>query len=511
MSNIHNHATCVASVHKIPAEILAGIFYLVSPNHCHKYFPTDDPPRSFIQYPDCLTHVCSRWREVALSFPSFRTRDYNRRAGKLSLDVHLDDKGCMSDNSFLIDSIVSHLASRTKSLDFIITTPELLHFHRFVFDSMLPALSSKIFKTLRMSCEVSLPDPFITGRDSDPWLVHGSDDSDEYDWGPNMLRWDGDVIDDSFSGVRTLHLQGVFFNWSGKLYHGLVDLRLTAPPIGKATDMDVYTLMSILSNSPGLRIFHFSLELVTDEGIDDERLYKEPIHSVFLPDLEVIQVSTARAYLGKHPSFHAGSLLQLIAPGSKSLRLTIETGSDQNEPLFNSDGMKAFLARSKVEKLCVKNGYPSVDEMRLCHLPDLKVLVFDCCRRISVYPAPNPSFKLPTCFIHDGALDLEKLRSMVELCPAGLVLSMCDVVRCWNGGQTNDRIIPEAVLRAAFPTHSESFAHFSYWISINFDSSCNRSMGSEHCIPWRVEVPYPTWISYKLQRKGFKFMYKLRN
>lgn len=469
MKDTSRHSTR-APVHKLPAEILAFIFGLVSINRCHKHLSANEDPRSFIQYPDCLTHVCSHWREVALCFPFLwnhidltphnsihgglvsRSRDYNRRSGKLPLDVHLDDKGCTADNSFLIDSVVSHLASRTKSLELIITTPELLHFHRFVFDSMLPGLSPKIFKTLRMSCEVSLPDPFIAGRDSNPWLVHSSDDLDEYDWGPNILRCDGDVIDNSFSGVTTLHLQGVFFNWSCKLYRGLVDLRLTSPPIGRATDMDVYTLMSILSNSPRLRIFHFSLELVTYEGIDDEWLHKEPICPVFLPDLEVIQISTSRAYLGKLPSFHAGSLLQLLAPGSKPLRLTLETGPDKTEPLFDSDSMRAFFMRSKIEKLCVKSGYPSVDELRLCHLPDLKVLVFDTCRSVSVNFAPDSSFKLTTCFIHASELELEKLHSMVALCPIGLVVSMCDVVCRRPGDHTNGRIIPEAVLCAAFPT-----------------------------------------------------------
>ncbi|KAL5632253.1 hypothetical protein ACGC1H_000301 [Rhizoctonia solani] len=467
MSAGHNHVVHVAPIHRLPFETLVHIFILVSINRCHKVdFVDGHPPGNPPQYPDCLAHVCSRWRQIALSSPYLwthvdldprlssreglvnRTYNYTQRASMLPLDVHIDDKGCVEENSYILEAAFSHVASRTRSLNFIITAPELLHFHRSVFDSMVPILSPKLFNTLYMSCDVSLPDPFFAGRNSDPWITHNSDDLDEC---PNILRWESIAIDGSLSGVSNLHLQGVYFNWSSQLYHGLVDLRLTSPPVGKAADIDVYALRSILSNCPGLRIFHFSLELVTYDDPGYEYLYKDSSDPVCLPDLEVIYVSTARAYYGKYPSFNAGALLRLLAPGSKPLRLTIETGHDRNEPLFNSDGMREFCARSRVERLCVRNAYPSLDELRLCHLPDLKVLVFDSCRNISTQADPKSTFTLDSCFIHAAKLDLNQLPSLLGLCPTGLMFSMCDI-RDEPMGQESGRVIPEAELRAAFPT-----------------------------------------------------------
>ncbi|CAE6441713.1 unnamed protein product [Rhizoctonia solani] len=470
MQHMYDHTILTAPINKLPTELLIDIFLLVLKKRCHNPHCTGgNRSENRIRYPDRLAHVCYRWHEIVISLPLLWThidlnprtsmsgslvhhaRNYTNRAGRLTLDLHLDDRGCTRTGACIIEDIVSFTADRTQSLDFIITSPEILHFHRFVFEQMIPRLSPRVFKTLRISCEVSLPDPFIAGRDSDPWLVQDSDNPNDYDWGPNILRWKQEIINNSFSGVANLHLQGVFFNWSSMLYHGLIDLRLTSPPIGRATDIDIYTLNLVLSKCPGLQIFHFSLQLITHEVADDEVFFEQPCDPVSLPVLEVIEVSTAHAYTGGRPSFHAGSLLRLLAPGSKPLRLTLETGHSPNEPLFNSDGMKEFLARSRVELLCVRSGHPLMDELRLCHLPDLKVLMFDSCRRISASPNPNWSLEVQSFFVNATTLNLKDLHSMVRLCRNELVLSMCRVLPML-ADEKKAHFMPQEELQAMFPT-----------------------------------------------------------
>ncbi|CEL62822.1 hypothetical protein RSOLAG1IB_10506 [Rhizoctonia solani AG-1 IB] len=381
--------------------------------------------------------------------PLDRVIYHTNRSGKLPLELHLDDVGCTQDDASIVQDIVLVAGARIQSLDFTMTSPEILHFHRLVFEHILSGISPSDFKTLRISCEVSLPDAFITGYDSGPWLAFETGNAPHSDLGPNILRWKQGIINSGFSGVTNLHLQGVFFNWSSTLYHGLVDLRLTAPPIGKATDIHISTLKYILSKCPGLRTFQFSLHLITNE-VDDEPSLQRPSDPVSLPDLEMIRVSTAHAYIGGRPSFYVGSLLRLFAPGSKPLRLILETGRNPNEPLFESNGMKEFLVRSKVERLCIRNGHPSINEMRLCHLPDLKHLAFDSCHRISAPTSPNWSLGLQSLFVNATTLGQEDVRSMVELCPNGLTLSMCKICPT-HVDEKQAQSVPELDLQAMFP------------------------------------------------------------
>ncbi|KAH7332591.1 hypothetical protein B0J17DRAFT_709628 [Rhizoctonia solani] len=451
MSQIRNHFTCAAPVHKLPTEILYSIFHLVhaSVNRCHsRSFTGGDLPEYPVRYPDCLAHVCCRWRKIALSLPSLwthvdlttdisigegfldRARAYAERARSMLLEIHLDDKGCACGKDYYaLAGIIQHLASRVQGMEFVITAPKLLDFHGSVMNSLFPGISSKVFKNLRMSSEASLPGPFLWGRDN--WAA-----SDEHDLGPNILKCTNDVIDTGFSGVTSLHLRGIFFDWSRGLYHGLVDLRLSPSPTGRVPFITAFTLVAVLSKSPGLRIFQFSLNLSAPDDPDDT------LSPVSLPDLEVVQISTARAWSC------ASSLFQLLKPGSKPLRLTLETGPYEN--LVDQGGINEFFARSKVEKLCIRDGNLSMNELRRCDLPYLKVLVFDSCDRILIEPVPTSPSKWNSCMIHATKLDMYQLRSIFKLCPTGLTVSRCEVRR-WLRNEEHELVVPEAELRAAFP------------------------------------------------------------
>ncbi|KAG8728617.1 hypothetical protein FRC11_010588, partial [Ceratobasidium sp. 423] len=106
------------------------------------------------------------------------------------------------------------------------------------------------------------------------------------DLAPNALRLTESEMNYRLAGITTLHLQGVFFSWSSELYHGLVDLRLTSPINGNASEISQSSLLFVLSKSPGLKVLYFSLDLITPEHVEDEPMHNHPIDPVSLQDLE---------------------------------------------------------------------------------------------------------------------------------------------------------------------------------------------------------------------------------
>jgi hypothetical protein len=458
----HSRNLCinVTPINKLPSEILIQIFHFVSANSCPLLPSGDSSRRTMVpKYPDHLSHVCSHWRQVALSSPSlwahidlspdplsgrmFLNRAYtlSKRAGKVLYDIHIDDQGCTGSHH-AVDQVVSRLAPRSRALEFVITTQQLLPFHSYVFQGLVDGCKPEIFERLCVSSNVSFPDPLIRGCDDSLWDGRQYYTNTDRGLDPNVIRASQDHIDHALAGVTTLHLQGVFFDWSRKLYHGLVDLRLTCPVEGKAPVIFESSLASILTNSPGLRILHFSLDLISPNSS-----HGHPIDPIPLQDIQVVSVSTIHARNENSRSdFHVGSLLRLLAPGSKPLRLTLETTRHREEPLFDSSGTRDFLARSKVEKLCIKNGCQSMDELAQMQLPDLKQLVFDSC---SIPSRVASCLALGSCtwVIHGCTLGLSKLRQIVNLHPTGLVLSQVTV----HPGGSRPIFMREEEIRTTFP------------------------------------------------------------
>ncbi|KAG8693394.1 hypothetical protein FRC11_002933, partial [Ceratobasidium sp. 423] len=206
------------------------------------------------------------------------------------------------------------------------------------------------------------------------------------------------------------------------------------------------SLLSILSKSPGLKVLYFSLDLITPEDADDEPTHDPPIDPVSLRDLEVVHLSTTRPRNVNRSNLDVGSLLRLLAPGSKPLRLTLEVTSHINEGLLDSDNTREFFTRCKVEKLCIRNGAPGMGYLPLCRLPDLKVLVFDSCL-MQDHAASYSALGLHTWVIHNTTVHGSDLPRLVELCPNGLVLSQVEVL----SNDTSIQLVPNEKLQASFP------------------------------------------------------------
>ncbi|CAE6413698.1 unnamed protein product [Rhizoctonia solani] len=443
-------------INKLPSEILIRIFHLVSADPCQlRFFDGSMFHLKHNPYLDWVTHVCSRWRVIALASPSLwahidlsldlpwgrgildRAETYAKRVDETPCELHLDDIGYAHSGSNNVSHVVGPLASHLSALEFVITSPKLSLFHEYVFNTLVLNCNPEVFRRLCIRSNESLLEPFFEGPDDFVWARS----QDQTDPNPglalNLLGFTKIPTDRQLTGITTLHLQGVFFRWSSKLYHGLVDLRLTSPPNEDATFIDQSAMIQILSASPGLKILHFSLNLTMTEGLENER--------VPLQDLEVVHISTMSAREDPHSTFHVGSLLRLISPGSKPLELTLQTTTDSDEPMFDSNDTREFFARSRVEKLRVNNGCPSIDCLRLCHLPDLKILWFDSCD-IQHFVDSEAALGFPTWIVQGAIISIFKLRWMVQLCPTGLVLSQVSVIGDYGKMEFDHKF------REAFPT-----------------------------------------------------------
>ncbi|KAG8684884.1 hypothetical protein FRC11_011469, partial [Ceratobasidium sp. 423] len=201
----------------------------------------------------------------------------------------------------------------------------------------------KNFKKLCERSDAFLPDPLIKARDDGHWGGRSYYTDASTVLAPNVLRLTESEMSYRLAGVTTLHLQDVFFSRSSELYDGLVDLRLTSPINGNAPQISQSSLLSVLSKSPGLKILYFSLDLITPEDVDDEPIHDHPIDPVSLRDLGVVHLSTTHARNVNRSTIHVGSLLRLLAPGSKPLRLTLEVTPRMDEPLLDSDDTNEFF------------------------------------------------------------------------------------------------------------------------------------------------------------------------
>ncbi|KDN46417.1 hypothetical protein RSAG8_04361, partial [Rhizoctonia solani AG-8 WAC10335] len=403
-----NRLSRLAPITSLPPEILARIFHLVAspcdileaPNA--KDLDSETPksqseisdagdesddverPRSkvlqlknFPTHLDRVTHVCSYWRLIAIGTPSLwthidfipnrslhrkllaRAETYAIRAARLPIEFHLSDfdKPLTYDKVHLCQ-FLSSILNRVKSLDIM-----MIHcwrsFHSLILNELFPHPAPE--STILTKLTGTFPKAGVMVDEFVDWF---------------------DDTNGSFFRLAVLHLRGIFPLWESVAYHNLVDLRLMSPRDSRWTRIPERHLHSILTASPGLRIFYFALQ-ITDRARDDESVIP-----VCLDDLEVLNISTNRG--AKNTILRPGHVLRLVAPGSKPLRLSIwhsflyddENGGPEDDD-FSLDELARFFQRSNITKFCVKYRCPRLDRL-LCHASNLEDLVLDTC--VSLFP-----------------------------------------------------------------------------------------------------------------------------
>ncbi|CAE6451244.1 unnamed protein product [Rhizoctonia solani] len=401
LASTRNCAPCIAPISRLPDDILVRIFQMITvERRCNAH--VDNGARSYqlLGYPRLLTHVCSRWREVALAskrlwlhvdIPSYisckestvaRARECIARAGACPLDIHLvepdiDTRPAPNPASLShISRLLAPVSSQVQSLDFRLGKPlrslqcpessanRYSHLLSTAFKSSTPGSLTR----LAISLENTLP-----GFTSQHYFMEASRSHTSQSGALQVPK--GNITSISISendlealllSVTTLELKGLYPRWASQAYHGLVELRLGTYSGVSIPETD---LRAILSSSPGLRHLDFGLRITSSSP----HLNDSP---VFLGELGTLVT-------GQRSLEELGLLLRLIHPGSRPLRIRLDkSGRCSSHPdiprvPFNSH-IQTFFARAHVETLSVAGTYNYSQVAELLELvPRARVLLLN--------------------------------------------------------------------------------------------------------------------------------------
>ncbi|KAB5594476.1 F-box-like domain-containing protein [Ceratobasidium theobromae] len=370
---LRNYIPTITPINTLPTEILAHIFELVvclhHPNTKGKqsHSQTTKPP----EYPIYLSRVCSRWRQVAIGASALwshiyfsstqslnqkflaQTNIHIARGGQWPLNVHIIDPYYpdrpLSEAIPSLVRFLAPLATRIKFLDLELGLNDIgCGFNRSIlsrcFSNCIPGTLTQLS---------------IRNRGSYSFIKAAED---SYSPGTLFLDLPKQHLEDVWLSVTTLQLRGYYPYWTSKIYHGLVELRLS---FFKAASISEQQLVEILKSSPRLRIFELGIS-ITDPLPANSSIIPVPLNNLEI----LISRETRRNELG--------SFLRLLAPGTKPLRMSIVNPYDYG---FQNAGfclvrIQNFFSRSNVTHLHVAslNGYSqTLNLFRM--VPSLRVLV----------------------------------------------------------------------------------------------------------------------------------------
>ncbi|CAE6469833.1 unnamed protein product [Rhizoctonia solani] len=456
INRARHYSMGLAPIHSLPSEILSRTFQFVLAQRCDLHKLSSDNTY-YPRYPDKLAHVCSLWRQVAISCCSLwchidlspyepryvglldRAQTYATRAGKLPIELHVAEsiydlsKKVQTDYDDLYE-FISSISNRVEALNSFIDT-HFWEFHRSVFGKLLPCQHPKLLKlVLRSQYNFNT---FIHAED-----FNGDQPNAPYEG--FALNITNNQIEDSFAPLTVLHLQGLFPLWSSVAYHGLVDLRLLSTDVYWSTIKEA-ELISILKSSPGLRILHFGLR------ISDPTPGTEQISLVHFQDLRVVKLFPDFGGSGACPT----SVLRLLAPGSKPLWLSFD-GSYISESTSIAV-LEKFLSRSRVGRFYTCSIFPPIS-MFLRHSAHLEYVVFES-YDLSLRKKVSPTWlqadgiaslpRLQSLHFTSSTLLEEDLHSLLAFCPNGIVLYSCQVGRTEGSAYVQ---LNEKELSDIFPT-----------------------------------------------------------
>ncbi|KAL5637858.1 hypothetical protein ACGC1H_002209 [Rhizoctonia solani] len=391
-------------INSLPTEVLAHIFRLVLAQQCCPlrvpyHWDSESPPQ-IPKYPDTLSHVCSRWRHIALASPGLwshidialscplskgfhdRATTYVARAHQSPLDIHLIDPGCIRqversgsygdsgseqepfdyDNQFddWIDWGISVHENNPEEFDFLVPSPEprirslglLVTYQNHPIHSralehclancMLGSLFELVIDVPSES--MSLPSFFETSSDFLPQDHAAS----------TQLLLPEQQLENALKSITSLSLDGRYLSWTSTAYCGLTELRLFGNK-----DISGAELASVLNSCPGLRILH------CDFNIRDSPPMGTSSALITLQELETLEISRMRRAGVEH-------FLRWLTTGPEPLRLSL--GVDPTSAL-----LKDFFTRSNVQEMRIEtkphiSGELELSPTMFCLSPQLKIL-----------------------------------------------------------------------------------------------------------------------------------------
>ncbi|KAG8765966.1 hypothetical protein FRC12_007171 [Ceratobasidium sp. 428] len=280
-----------ALINRLPPEILAMIFTLAS-RRCITQKVTDLGPR--LAMPTVFSSICSLWRRVSLSTRSLwshldisidhsksklyydRLKLWEARSRPGPLSVHILDAVASWDYDLLeamATDIVSFLTPHMVRVSEVQITFRSRNFPNYMLDLLSlwarkgaakPARVLKIGDQESVFERIDLRDRL--SRTAKPVAI--------------------DDFESFFQPLHTLHLQRVFVPWDSSVYHGLVDLYITAGAHSPQHWLPTQSqLARVLAACPKLR----SLRLIDFTVRPDRGFVPSPIIFDYLEVLSLLQ------------------------------------------------------------------------------------------------------------------------------------------------------------------------------------------------------------------------------
>ncbi|KAL5632010.1 hypothetical protein ACGC1H_000137 [Rhizoctonia solani] len=439
LTQARNCSSSFVPINLLPSDVLAHIFsMIVDSQPCILTAEYDEVSINRDHaYLDLLMQVCSHWRQIVESHPSLwvhvdfvpdcgdaklisKAKTHVRRAQGKPLEVHIvGTEGAKHDYSSLVE-LLGSLAGSMKALELIVTEEDIGKFYSLVLKTLLLKSDPTIFTRFSLRSQREHRDIFITPSKSFAYNHHSENACLSVDISLEALER-------SFAALEALDLCSIFPPWNSKAYHGLVELKLTSSMDELYSRIPEQDLITILKASPGLRILHFAMNIVSrHKGTKWNG-------TVVLNSLEELEISSWYDFQDK-PALKVESLLRLLSPDNRPLRLMIQTLDYDSASSWQA--IKSFLARSNVTKFHAKSGAPSIDELLRCmpHLTELVFSGFDLPPgftsdklKQAIKDSKTAEYPLISLTMRGCRIYLDRLRLMVELCPTkSLVFYNCN-------------------------------------------------------------------------------------
>ncbi|KAF8738206.1 F-box-like, partial [Rhizoctonia solani] len=406
-------------VNSLPPELLLRIFCFVASTFraIENQFITTPSPSHQDDYKDLIiaTHVCSYWRNILISTPSFWSRfdfdtrnkieaEYeraelysNRARGvpqSLFIEEHVSryfyhESFDIFQNLFRsrLDDLTQIVMLNFSSLDLVRGT--ISHWLQHGRPGTLRAL------TIQMDSKVEISEPIQSKR-------------------RDLIGRMSQMLD----SIHSLSLLGVVFAWDSLIYHNLTQLHIGGIPY--EVSPHIHNVLDVLSNSPRLQ----KLRINNMAILQCDQVSTHPVYLTELEQLELMELT--------YESLDV--LLPMIFPQSKGLniRITLLSIDDHVVSAINS-----FLGRTDVARLCAQQDLiarclPAVPNISTL-IVDLKEQPEDSCLSkfsyieastgVRVLRCPN----LQTLHLHSGSIPIEAIQEVIETHPTirKLWLSTC--------------------------------------------------------------------------------------
>ncbi|KAG8687507.1 hypothetical protein FRC11_007108 [Ceratobasidium sp. 423] len=411
----------VPPINQLPAEILADIMRIViycAPRCKEDGYRFMNGP--VLRYPDVLSHVCSRWQQVAVHSRDLwshiditewhtsggRAMKFLDRAGQSPVRLHLVARLSLPRQGNNPVDRVPFLAPITSQLESLELTPridELIKTHTSALSICLAACTAGSLTELVIRIidgnQIHAP-IFIKARNH---VIEPTPPIDEIYPQPIWVDMDTpeEDLEDVLRGVAVLRLCQVYPQWTSSAYCGLVELRLVAGtlPNVKITESQ---LVGILRSSPKLRILHFNLRIIDAAELDTA--INDP---VALCDLEVLNLDWMR-------EDGIEIILRWLAPTPKLSQLSLRLVDEEVD--FGHPAIEAFLAGSNVTMVHTHHLYlvEIVGLIRSCR--HIQVLALENLE--AEFTAANMTetipFKFNTLYLIESKIQVDTLHRLIQ-------------------------------------------------------------------------------------------------